>query len=81
MKDVAHPSETPASIPAMTNPTTIQVSLSLLRRGNYMQNYYECVGPDGTKFTNSSKATLKSVLTRRYGKVELVVTRLLEVRK
>lgn len=35
------------------------------------RNHYYCEGPDGTRFDNSSKVTLKSVLTRRYGKVVL----------
>jgi hypothetical protein len=34
---------------------------------------YRCTGPDGTVFTNTDKATLKSVLTHRYGKVQLVI--------
>jgi hypothetical protein len=61
-----------------TTPVTIHVTLSTIvggasRYGRYEQRYYECFGPDGTKFTNSSKATLKSVLQRRYGKVVLVI--------
>lgn len=59
--------------------TEITVYLSLLIRqpGRYNRNafgrWYECVGPDGRKFTNSSIVTLKDVLKRRYGKVKVTV--------
>lgn len=60
-----------------STPITINVTLTSIfargRYGRFVQRYYECFGPDGTKFTNSSEATLKSVLQRRYGKVVLVV--------
>jgi hypothetical protein len=59
-------------------PITIDVTLSTIigrgRYGRFESAYYECFGPDGRKFTNSSKATLKSVLTSRYGKVILAIT-------
>lgn len=56
--------------------TVIKVTLThLYRRGRVpFTNYYECQGPDGTVFTNSSKAELKRVLTRKYGRVELEIT-------
>jgi hypothetical protein len=60
-----------------TTPVTIHVTLSTIigrgRYGRYESRYYECFGPDGTKFTNGSKSELKSVLQRRYGKVTLVI--------
>ena len=60
--------------PMSTTPITITVLRKAdLRRGNYLQPWYECVGPDNTLFTNSSKAELKSVLTRKFGKVVLVI--------
>lgn len=37
------------------------------------KNYYECTGPDGTKFDNTSKAELLRVLRKHYGKVNLTV--------
>ena len=33
--------------------------------------YYECTGPDGTRFDNTSIRTLRDLLERRYGRVEL----------
>lgn len=62
-----------------TDVTEITVYLDLLVRapGRYTRTafgrWYECHGPDGTKFTNSSIATLRDVLKRRYGKVKVTV--------
>jgi hypothetical protein len=58
--------------------TVIHVVKSTITGGRasgrpYMQNHYACTGPDETKFTNSDKAELKRILTRRYGKVTLVI--------
>jgi hypothetical protein len=57
--------------------TEIKVTLQHMYNGPQSRvpfvNYYSCDGPDGRHFTNSCKATLKSVLTRRYGKVTLKV--------
>jgi hypothetical protein len=40
-----------------------------------VSNYYECVGPDGRRFSNSSIVELRRVLKARYGgDVEVVVT-------
>lgn len=36
-------------------------------------NYYECRGPDGEKFTNTSIGTLRDVLRRRYGRDVVIV--------
>lgn len=33
--------------------------------------YYQCTGPDGTRFDNTSIKTLRDVLRRHYGKVEV----------
>jgi hypothetical protein len=60
----------------MTEPTRIKVEKSrlysdLTRRSS---PYYECTGPDGTRFTNTSLTTLRSVLRARYGRVELDIT-------
>lgn len=35
-------------------------------------NWYECVGPDGTQFTNTSIAELRLVLKRRYGRTVVI---------
>lgn len=63
---------------AKPEPVQITATLSTMfscRPGNLrpFSNYYECHGPDGTKFTNTSKETLLSVLRRRYGRVELTI--------
>lgn len=56
-------------------PTRIKVAKSrlysdLTRRSS---PYYECTGPDGTRFDNTSIKTLREVLRRKYGRVELEV--------
>ena len=59
---------------APNEPITITVYLSLLIRqpGRYTRSafgrWYECNGPDGKKYTNSSIASLRDVLKRKYGK-------------
>jgi hypothetical protein len=57
---------------------TIEVTLTHMFNGRGKKvpfsNYYRCVGPDGTVFTNSNKSTLTDVLRRKYGKVTLNVT-------
>jgi hypothetical protein len=35
-------------------------------------NYYECTGPDGRRFTNTSIVTLREVLRSRYPGVTIV---------
>lgn len=59
-----------------TQPIEITVTLCWLRNemSRTRTNYYECHGPDGTRFTNSSRATLLDVLRRKYGRgVKLTV--------
>jgi hypothetical protein len=34
--------------------------------------WYECDGPDGTHFTNTSIVELRSVLRRRYGRAVVI---------
>lgn len=41
---------------------------------NAFGNYYECTGPDGRRFNNTSLVTLRRVLRERYGKVVVTVT-------
>jgi hypothetical protein len=60
----------------MTTTTTIQVRReTIFRRGlnRPFKDWFYCTGPDGTKFDNGDKATLKQVLTRRYDKVTLTI--------
>lgn len=58
--------------------TVIQVTITDTFNGRGRRNpwssHYACTGPDGTRFTNSDKVTLKQVLARRYGKVQLEMT-------
>lgn len=43
------------------------------RPGPAWRWYYECVGPDGTRFNNMSIRSLRDVLKRHYGRdVEIV---------
>jgi hypothetical protein len=56
------------------NPVEITVSKYLLeRRGLRPGNYYECTGPDGTRFDNTNIKTLRAVLAKRYGRVTVKV--------
>jgi hypothetical protein len=53
--------------------TTINVTRGTLASrspGNRrpFSNFYECDGPDGRHFTNTSIVTLRDVLRRRYGR-------------
>lgn len=63
----------------MTTKTEIQVTLTLIfsstpgNRKPY-RNYYECTGPDGRKFTNTSKTELARALRKYYGPVVLKIT-------
>lgn len=56
---------------------TVHLSLLVSQPGRYTRTafgrWYECTGPDGRKFTNSSIVTLRNVLKRRYGKVTVTV--------
>lgn len=47
---------------------TFTVTRSRMRRGNYFQNYYETVGPDGAQITNASITTLRNYLKSTYGR-------------
>lgn len=38
-----------------------------------ISNFYECHGPDGTKFTNTSIGTLRTLLRQRYGRDVVIV--------
>jgi len=63
----------------MPEPVKIVVYRTTLVRlpGRYTRsafgNHYECTGPDGRRFTNTSLTTLRDVLKRRYGKVNVSV--------
>lgn len=63
----------------MPEPIEITVYKSQIARlpGFYVHrafsNYYECVGPDGRQFNNTSIVTLRRVLRERYGKVAVTV--------
>jgi hypothetical protein len=60
----------------VNDPTTITVERGeTFHRGQNRpwRTDYRCVGPDGTVFTNTDKATLRQVLARRYGKVVLEI--------
>jgi len=59
----------------MSNHTIEVLRTGDLRRGSYAQPYYEAVGPDGTKFTNSSKAEITRVIKARYGRSTVVTVR------
>jgi hypothetical protein len=47
---------------------TIKVRKSSIRRGWAVLPYYQCTGPDGPAFDNTSKAELLRILRRRYGR-------------
>lgn len=62
-----HPTPEPVTI-------TVERGEVFYRGSRYpWRSDYRCTGPDGVAIQNGSKAELKRVLQRRYGKVELVV--------
>jgi hypothetical protein len=62
------------SPPKSTTTITVERGETFRRFGRRpWRTDYRCTGPDGTVFTNTDKADLKSVLTRRYGRVNLVI--------
>lgn len=54
-------------------PTVIKVAKSTIYSDmtRRRKNYYECTGPDGTRFDNTGLADLRDRLRLRYGRVEL----------
>ena len=61
---------------------TVYLSLLVRQPGRYTRSafgrWYECNGPDGKKYTNSSITSLRDVLKRRYGKVNVKIIDLRE---
>lgn len=59
----------------MSTTDTITVTRSLLTSsfpGRRPSNYYECTGPDDTRYTNDSIVTLRTLLRRRYPGARIV---------
>ncbi len=55
--------------------TEIRVTRQTIHHRGHLRpirDHYYCTGPDGRRFDNGSLVTLRQVLRRRYGKVEIV---------